>query len=81
MITDFACFAYLADVFILLPFRGQGLGKWLISCILSHPELQNLRKWMLNTKDAHTLYEGFGFQLYAEHDTYMSYRPKLEAAP
>ncbi len=80
VITDFACFAYLADVFILLPFRGQELGKWLISCILSHPELQRLRKWMLNTKDAHKLYERFGFQLHTERDTYMSYRPKLEAA-
>ena len=78
VITDYASFAYLSDVFILSKYRGQGLGKWLISCILAHPYLQDLRKWMLNTADAHTLYERFGFRLNTEQDTYMSYRPNKD---
>lgn len=61
VITDYATFAYLADVFILESFRGQGLGQWLIEVILSHPELQGFRRWMLGTRDAHELYRRFGF--------------------
>ena len=62
MITDKATFGYLADVFILEAFRGIGLGKWLIHEIMSHQELQGFRGWMLGTKDAHGLYEQFGFR-------------------
>jgi GNAT superfamily N-acetyltransferase len=61
VVTDFATFAWLADVFVFHEFRGQGLGKWLVETIISHPELQNLRRWMLATKDAHELYRPFGF--------------------
>lgn len=61
LITDHATFAYVADVFILEPFREQGLGKWLIETIISYPELQGLRRWLLATKDAHELYRRFGF--------------------
>lgn len=61
VVTDYSTFAYLADVFILEPFRGQGLGKWLVETIISHPELQGLRRWLLATKDAHELYRQFGF--------------------
>jgi GNAT superfamily N-acetyltransferase len=61
-ITDCATFAYLADVFILEPYRGKGLSKWLMNCILAHPELQGLRRWMLATRDAHGLYRQFGFE-------------------
>ena len=61
-ISDFATFAYLADVFILQSHRGKGLSKWLMECVLKHPELQGLRRWMLATKDAHGLYEQFGFK-------------------
>lgn len=75
VITDRATFAYLADVFVVSGFRGRGLGKWLISCILAHPELQGLRKWMLNTKDAHGFYEPFGFRLHKEENSAMAYRP------
>jgi len=60
-ITDRATFAYLADIFILPEFRGRGLGKWLISCFLAHPELQGLRRWLLATSDAHGLYRQNGF--------------------
>ena len=61
MITDRATFAYLADVFILPNYRGQGLSKWLMTCILSHPDLQGLRRIILATRDAHGLYAQFGF--------------------
>ena len=61
VVTDYATFAYLGDVFILSEFRGQGLSKWLMDTIVSHPELQGFRRWVLATKDAHTLYEKFGF--------------------
>lgn len=61
IVSDFATYAYLADVFVLESCRGQGLGKWLMECILSHPPLQGLRRWSLVTCDAHGLYGQFGF--------------------
>lgn len=61
VITDSATFAYLADVFVLEKHRGHGLSKWLMQCIMEHPELQGLRRWMLATKDAHGLYAQYGF--------------------
>ncbi len=61
VITDHATFAYLADVFVIEAFHNQGLGKWLISCVLEHPDLQGLRRWMLATLDAHWLYEKHDF--------------------
>lgn len=61
VITDYATFAWIADVFILDSFRGQGLGKWLMEVIIAHPELQGFRRWVLSTKDAHQLYRRFGF--------------------
>jgi GNAT superfamily N-acetyltransferase len=61
VITDSATYAYLADVFVLPGERGQGLGKWMMEAIGRHPELQNLRRWMLMTADAHGLYAQFGF--------------------
>ncbi|HUK48221.1 MAG TPA: GNAT family N-acetyltransferase [Terriglobales bacterium] len=61
VITDRTTFAYLADVFILEPYRGIGLSKFLMECISKHPDLQNLRRWMLATRDAHGLYVSFGF--------------------
>jgi GNAT superfamily N-acetyltransferase len=60
-ISDFATFAYVADVFILESHRGRGLSKLLMREIMSHPELQGLRRIMLATKDAHGLYKQFGF--------------------
>jgi GNAT superfamily N-acetyltransferase len=61
VVSDRATFAYLADVFILPEHRGRGLSKWLMECVLAHPELQGLRRWMLATRDAHPLYAQFGF--------------------
>jgi GNAT superfamily N-acetyltransferase len=62
VITDRATFAYLADVFVLEAHRGKGLSKQLMAAILAHPELQNLRRWLLATWDAHGLYAQFGFK-------------------
>ena len=61
MITDKATFAYLADVFIIEEYRGRGLSKWLMEVIMSHTDLQGLRRMILATKDAHGLYKQFGF--------------------
>ena len=63
VITDKACFAYLADVFVDEQYRGLGLSKWLVQVILGYPELQGLRRFMLATRDAHGLYEQFRFSL------------------
>jgi GNAT superfamily N-acetyltransferase len=61
IVTDYATFAWVADVFVVEEHRGQGLSKWLMEIVLSHPELQGFRRWVLSTKDAHGLYERFGF--------------------
>jgi GNAT superfamily N-acetyltransferase len=66
VVTDKATFAYLADVFVLQGHRGKGLSKWLLQVIHAHPELQTLRRWLLGTRDAHTLYEQFGWQRFNE---------------
>jgi GNAT superfamily N-acetyltransferase len=61
VVSDRATFAWLCDVFVLPKHRGHGLGKWLMECVKAHPDLQGLRRWMLATRDAHGLYEQFGF--------------------
>jgi GNAT superfamily N-acetyltransferase len=61
VITDYATIAYLNDVFVLPEYRGRGLGKWLTECVVNHPDLQGLRRWILATRDAHGLYEKYGF--------------------
>ena len=61
-VTDRATFAWLADVFVLETHRRRELGKWMLETVLGHPELRGLRRWMLATKDAHGLYERFGFR-------------------
>jgi GNAT superfamily N-acetyltransferase len=61
VVTDYATFAYLGDVFIIEEFRGKGLSKWLMETIVGHPELQGFRRWVLATRDAHALYEKFEF--------------------
>jgi len=62
VVTDYATFGWIADVFILEEHRGKGLSKWLMETILSHPKLQGFRRWVLATKDAHDLYRKFGFR-------------------
>jgi GNAT superfamily N-acetyltransferase len=61
VITDLATYAYLSDVFVLEEFRGRGLSKWLMECILAHPDLQGLRRFALFTRDAQGLYAQYGF--------------------
>jgi GNAT superfamily N-acetyltransferase len=61
VISDFATFAYLGDVFVLEKYRGQGLSKWLMQIIVDYPDLQGLRRWILATRDAHSLYSKYGF--------------------
>ena len=84
VISDFATIGYLNDVFVLSEHRGVGLGKWLMECVMSHPELQGLRRWILATRDAHSLYSRFGFaslkkpEIFMErHDADVYRRPPL----
>jgi GNAT superfamily N-acetyltransferase len=62
VVTDRAAIAYLGDVFVVAAHRGRGLGKWLVATVMAHPDLQGLRRFMLGTEDAHSLYEEFGFR-------------------
>ncbi len=84
VISDFAVFGYLADVFILEEHRGKGLSKKLMEAIMNHPKLQGLRVFALKTKDAHGLYKQFGFNLSANPENSMEikfdnfYKPKSE---
>jgi GNAT superfamily N-acetyltransferase len=71
VISDGATVAYLGDVFVLPEFQGRGLGKWLVECVMAHPQLQGMRRWLLATADAHTLYEKFGFKPLARPAMFM----------
>lgn len=71
IVTDYATIAYLGDVFVLPELRGQGLSKWLMECVVAHPRLQGLRRWLLVTRDAHGLYERFGFRPLASPEKFM----------
>src|ERR1700674_4466075 len=71
VISDYATYAYIGDVFVLESFRGQGLGKWLMECIMQHPRLQGLRRWSLITRDAHGLYAQLGFEPLKNPQNYM----------
>ena len=74
VITDFAVHAHISDVYILPSYQGQGLGKWLMACVMQHPDLQQLRRWALGTKDAHDLYKQFGFTALNKPDRSMELR-------
>jgi GNAT superfamily N-acetyltransferase len=71
VITDYATFAYVGDVFVLESHRGRGLSKWLMELVVTHPELQGFRRWILLTRDAHRLYEQVGFKAIAAPERYM----------
>jgi GNAT superfamily N-acetyltransferase len=78
VISDFATIAYLGDVFVLESHRGRGLSKWMMECIMQHPALQGLRRWILLTSDAHRLYAQFGFTALKSADRYMElHRPDV----
>jgi GNAT superfamily N-acetyltransferase len=63
IVTDFSTFAWLCDVFVETAYRKKGLSKWLMECVMSHPSLKSLRRLCLATKDAHSLYEQYGFEV------------------
>ena len=71
VISDHATYAYLCDVFVLEPYRGQGVGRWMMEAIGRHPALQGLRRWGLVTRDAHGLYAQFGYVPVARPEDYM----------
>ena len=71
VITDQATYAYLSDVYVLESPRGRGLAKWMMELDMAHPSLQGLRRFSLSTRDAHSLYAQFGFELVANPDRQM----------
>jgi GNAT superfamily N-acetyltransferase len=74
VITDYATFAWVADVFILEEHRGRGLAKWLMEVAVAHPDLQGFRRWLLATKDAQELYRRFGFEELKRPERFMERR-------
>ena len=82
IVTDYATFAWVADVFVLAEHRGRGLSKWLMEVIITHPRLQGFRRWVLSTKDAHGLYEKFGFILLHRPERWMERPdPNMKESP
>ena len=82
VVSDFATVAYLGDVFVLESHRGRGLSKLLMECVARHPALQNLRRWILLTRDAHGLYAQFGFTPVKSPERYMElHRPDVYHNP
>lgn len=78
VVSDMATVAYLGDVFILEPHRGRGLSKFMMECIMKHPSLTGLRRWILLTRDAHGLYRQFGFTPLKSAERYMElHRPDV----
>ena len=71
VISDRTTYAYLCDVYVLELYRGKGLGTWLMSCVMKHPDLQGLRRFTLLTRDAHGLYQKFGFAAAKNPSRYM----------
>ena len=71
VVSDHATFAYLCDVFIREDYRGNALGKWMMECIMAHPDLQGLRRWLLATRDAHGLYSQYGFTPLSDPSVFM----------
>ncbi len=71
VVTDYCTFAWLADVFVVEAHRGMGLSKWLMEVVINHPQLINMRRWILATKDAHGLYEQFGFTALLQPERWM----------
>jgi N-acetylglutamate synthase-like GNAT family acetyltransferase len=82
VVSDFATVAYLGDVFVLESHRGRGLSKWLMQCVMQHPALANLRRWILLTRDAHGLYSQFGFTPVSSPERHMElHRPNVYETP
>jgi GNAT superfamily N-acetyltransferase len=76
IVTDRATFAWLCDVFVLEEYRGRGLSKWLMECVMNYPALQGLRRFILGTRDAHELYTRYGFKPLADPTRFLEvHRP------
>lgn len=75
VLSDLTRFAYLCDVFVVTAAQGQGLGKRLLRDIKAHPELVDVRRWLLATRDAHGLYSQFGFEALRKPEMWMSIHP------
>ncbi|ATA18543.1 acetyltransferase (GNAT) family protein [Gibbsiella quercinecans] len=75
LITDYTRFAYLIDVIIARPHRGQGLGGWLAAAVTQHPELQTVKRWLLATADAHEVYRRAGWQPVSQPERLMEFMP------
>lgn len=74
VVSDFATFAYIGDVFVVPEHRGRGVSKFLMKCLMAHPELQGLRRMCLGTRDAHSLYQRFGFKASAQPENWLEIR-------
>ena len=74
VVTDNATFAWIADVFVLEPWRGRGLAQWMVTSMRAHPDLAGLRRWILATRDAHEVYRRCGFQPLARPERFMEIR-------
>ena len=77
VVTDYAVFAWIMDVFILKAYRGNGYGKMLMHAIMTHEKLQNLQRWGLGTDDAHGLYQQFGFTSLSKPQNMMEITRKI----
>jgi GNAT superfamily N-acetyltransferase len=71
VVSDYCLIAYLGDVFVIPDYRGKGLSKWMMEKIIAHPDLQNLRRWILLTRDAHELYKKYGWKTIAAPERWM----------
>ncbi|NQV58126.1 MAG: GNAT family N-acetyltransferase [Alphaproteobacteria bacterium] len=71
VVTDYARFAWLSDVFVIDDLRGRDLGKWLVECAVNHPDLKGMSRFLLATADAHGLYQQFGFEALAKPENFM----------
>jgi GNAT superfamily N-acetyltransferase len=71
VVTDYATFAWIADVFVLEPWRGRGLATWIVETMLVHEDLAGMRRWLLATKDAHEVYARKGFVPVARPERFM----------
>jgi len=71
VVSDFSVFAYLMDVFVHEEYRGKGIGAWLLETVFNYPDLKNVRRWMLTTRDAHELYARFGFKILDDASKWM----------
>jgi GNAT superfamily N-acetyltransferase len=77
VVTDYATFAWLCDVYVLEAHRRRGLSKAMMRAVMSHPDLQTVRRFTLATRDAHGLYAQFGFAPVAKPESQMEKRPPL----